>query len=91
MTRVAQPKLFRNGVLRSYQLDGFSWLLTLYKNGINGILGDEMGLGKTVSLSPWCVIWWSREWPGPSWCVPRSPRCQTGWLNSHSAVPRVRE
>ncbi|XP_063865081.1 lymphoid-specific helicase-like [Scylla paramamosain] len=50
MTRVAQPKLFRNGVLRSYQLDGFSWLLTLYKNGINGILGDEMGLGKTVQF-----------------------------------------
>ena len=24
------------------------WLVGLYENGLNGILGDEMGLGKTV-------------------------------------------
>ena len=27
---------------------GLDWLVALYKNGRNGILGDEMGLGKRV-------------------------------------------
>eukprot|EP00965_Chrysotila_dentata_P235687 6200901-Pleurochrysis_carterae.AAC.2 len=27
---------------------GVHWLVGLYENGLNGILGDEMGLGKTV-------------------------------------------
>ena len=47
-TREPQPMLLENGTMRNYQLDGFTWLTTLYENGINGILGDEMGLGKTI-------------------------------------------
>ncbi|BFZ13495.1 hypothetical protein BsWGS_16534 [Bradybaena similaris] len=43
-----QPTLMEGGVLRSYQLEGYSWLKVLYENGVNGILADEMGLGKTV-------------------------------------------
>ncbi|KAK3777842.1 hypothetical protein RRG08_038090 [Elysia crispata] len=43
-----QPKLMVGGVLRQYQVDGYSWLKVLYENGVNGILADEMGLGKTV-------------------------------------------
>ena len=27
---------------------GVHWLVGLYENGLNGILGDEMGLGKRV-------------------------------------------
>ncbi|XP_047489909.1 lymphocyte-specific helicase-like isoform X1 [Penaeus chinensis] len=46
--QVDQPRLFENGTMRSYQLEGFSWLRVLYENGVNGILGDEMGLGKTI-------------------------------------------
>uniref|UniRef100_A0A061RSK4 Atp-dependent dna helicase ddm1-like n=1 Tax=Tetraselmis sp. GSL018 TaxID=582737 RepID=A0A061RSK4_9CHLO len=34
--------------LREYQLTGVKWLISLYKNGLNGILADQMGLGKTV-------------------------------------------
>lgn len=34
------------GVMRDYQLKGLNWLISLYENNINGILGDEMGLGK---------------------------------------------
>ena len=37
-----------NAELRDYQLKGVKWLISLYNNGINGILGDQMGLGKTV-------------------------------------------
>lgn len=37
--------------MRDYQLHGVAWLISLYKNGVNGILADEMGLGKTVGGS----------------------------------------
>ena len=46
-TGLAQPKLVK-GEMRPYQLIGVHWLVGLYENGLNGILGDEMGLGKTV-------------------------------------------
>ncbi|MDE6883004.1 MAG: DEAD/DEAH box helicase [Lachnospiraceae bacterium] len=35
-------------ILRPYQLTGFFWLKTLYRNGFGGILADDMGLGKTL-------------------------------------------
>ncbi len=34
--------------LRSYQLQGLSWLQFLRVHNLNGILADDMGLGKTV-------------------------------------------
>ncbi|KAM0677262.1 putative DNA helicase ino80 [Binucleata daphniae] len=37
-----------NATLKSYQLQGLTWLVNLYDQGINGILADDMGLGKTV-------------------------------------------
>lgn len=39
---------FIRGEMRSYQIEGLNWLISLYENGINGILADEMGLGKTL-------------------------------------------
>ncbi|KAJ3007875.1 hypothetical protein HKX48_008895 [Thoreauomyces humboldtii] len=44
---VAQPKLVK-ATMKDYQLDGLSFLVHQYRNGVNGILGDEMGLGKTL-------------------------------------------
>lgn len=41
------------GELRDYQLKGVKWMVSLWSNGINGILGDQMGLGKTV-CTPSC-------------------------------------
>ena len=43
-----QPMLLTGGIMRSYQLEGYEWMATLWENGINGILADEMGLGKTI-------------------------------------------
>ena len=43
-----QPLLLTGGIMRSYQLEGYEWMATLWENGINGILADEMGLGKTI-------------------------------------------
>lgn len=34
--------------MRNYQLEGYSWLYRLYKNGFGGCLADDMGLGKTL-------------------------------------------
>lgn len=34
--------------LRPYQVEGFGWLATLWRNGLGGVLADDMGLGKTV-------------------------------------------
>lgn len=37
-----------NVEMRDYQLKGVKWLISLFNNGLNGILADQMGLGKTV-------------------------------------------
>ncbi len=39
------------GELRPYQIKGIKWIVSLYQNGLNGILADQMGLGKTVSAA----------------------------------------
>jgi len=44
----SQPSLIKNGKMKGYQLQGLSFLVWLYENGVGGILGDEMGLGKTL-------------------------------------------
>ncbi|KAL0208680.1 hypothetical protein P9112_011267 [Eukaryota sp. TZLM1-RC] len=44
----AQPKPLRGGSLRTYQLEGVSWMARLHHCNLNGILADEMGLGKTI-------------------------------------------
>ncbi|KAL2610518.1 hypothetical protein R1flu_029091 [Riccia fluitans] len=43
-----QPMMLEGGTLRSYQIEGLQWMLSLYNNNLNGILADEMGLGKTI-------------------------------------------
>lgn len=37
-----QPELVTGGVLRDYQLAGLEWMVSLYENGLNGILADEV-------------------------------------------------
>ncbi len=34
--------------LRSYQVEGFNWLMFLQENNLGGCLADDMGLGKTL-------------------------------------------
>ena len=40
--------VIKGGEMRDYQVQGLNWLISLYENGINGILADEMGFGKTL-------------------------------------------
>ena len=46
-TRTEQPQGLRC-TLRSYQLEGLSWMRALCEADFGGILADDMGLGKTV-------------------------------------------
>jgi hypothetical protein len=43
-----QPKLVTGCILRDYQIVGMEWLISLYENGLNGILADEMVLESNV-------------------------------------------
>lgn len=59
-----------NGEMRTYQLKGVKWLMSLHKNGLNGILADQMGLGKTVRcLNPFLLMLSLRVFNTP-YCVP---------------------
>eukprot|EP00268_Persea_americana_P040690 TRINITY_DN4045_c0_g1_i1.p1 TRINITY_DN4045_c0_g1~~TRINITY_DN4045_c0_g1_i1.p1 ORF type:complete len:869 (-),score=186.34 TRINITY_DN4045_c0_g1_i1:396-3002(-) len=40
--------LMTGGTLKTYQIKGVKWMISLWQNGLNGILADQMGLGKTV-------------------------------------------
>jgi superfamily II DNA or RNA helicase len=43
----ALPKVAYGFDLRDYQLNGLSWLWSLYNRGLSALLADDMGLGKT--------------------------------------------
>ena len=40
----------KGGEMRDYQVRGLNWMISLYENGINGILADEMVTNATSSL-----------------------------------------
>ncbi|XP_011097113.1 ATP-dependent DNA helicase DDM1 [Sesamum indicum] len=40
--------LLTGGKLKPYQIKGVKWMISLWQNGLNGILADQMGLGKTI-------------------------------------------
>ncbi|KAJ4475673.1 SNF2 family N-terminal domain-containing protein [Lentinula aciculospora] len=54
------------GTMRSYQLQGLNWMISLHHNGLNGILADEMGLGKTLqTISFLGYLYHHLSTPGP--------------------------
>ena len=53
-----------DATLRPYQVDGFRWLASLWRQGLGGILADDMGLGKTLQIITLLVHMreaWTRE------------------------------
>lgn len=60
-----QPALLKNCVLKGYQLEGLNWLITLYENGLNGILADDMGLGKTIQSIALLAFIYEMDTKGP--------------------------
>lgn len=54
---ITQPSLLKGGTLKSYQVAGLKWMISLYINKLNGILADEMGLGKTIqTIALFCYL-----------------------------------
>lgn len=51
--------------MRDYQIRGLNWMISLYENGINGILADEMVCCYTCVHAHVGVIYY----PGPSLIV----------------------
>ena len=50
------PHYIKNGKMRDYQVRGLNWMISLYENGINGILADEM------VRRLWCnFVQWARK------------------------------
>ena len=61
-----QPSMLKFGKLKSYQIKGLQWLVSLYVNNLNGILADEMGLGKTIqTIALLCYIMENKHNEGP--------------------------
>ena len=61
-----QPHMLKFGKLKSYQVLGLQWLVSLYVNSLNGILADEMGLGKTIqTIALLCYIIETKHNEGP--------------------------
>jgi ATP-dependent DNA helicase len=57
--------LLTGGTLKSYQRSGVMWLISLFENGLNGILADQMGLGKTVQAIALLSYMYCRGIKGP--------------------------
>jgi len=58
-------ELVKGGELRDYQIKGVKWLISLWQNGLNGILADQMGLGKTVQAIGFMAHLWEMKVTGP--------------------------
>ncbi|CCD25527.1 chromatin-remodeling ATPase ISW1 NDAI_0F02090 [Naumovozyma dairenensis CBS 421] len=57
---------FINGQLRTYQIQGLNWLISLHHYKLAGILADEMGLGKTLqTISFLGYLRYVEKIPGP--------------------------
>ena len=69
--------------MRSYQLEGFTWITQLWENGLSGILADEMGLGKTVMTIAFLAHLWSKGVRGPFIIVAPLSTLQN-WKNEFS-------
>lgn len=75
------PPYVKGGKLRTYQIQGLNWLISLHENFINGILADEMGLGKTLqTLALLGYLKFMREIDGPHLLVVPKSTLQN-WLN----------
>ncbi|PNX67345.1 ATP-dependent DNA helicase ddm1-like protein, partial [Trifolium pratense] len=75
--------LLTGGKLKSYQLKGVKWLISLWQNGLNGILADQMGLGKTIQTIGFISHLKSRGLDGPYMIIaPLSTL--SNWVNEFS-------
>lgn len=75
--------LLTGGKLKSYQIKGVKWLISLWQNGLNGILADQMGLGKTIQTIGFLAHLKGKGLPGP-YLVIAPLSTLSNWLNEIS-------
>ncbi|XP_022136852.1 ATP-dependent DNA helicase DDM1 [Momordica charantia] len=81
--------LLTGGKLKSYQLKGVKWLISLWQNGLNGILADQMGLGKTIQTIGFLAHLKGKGLDGP-YLVIAPLSTLSNWINEISRfVPTV--
>jgi ATP-dependent DNA helicase len=61
-TLFRQPVNLVGGMLMPHQLEGLQWLLSLWENGLNGILADEVTAVKTILLLCLTVLTFFLRW-----------------------------
>ncbi|CAN6460888.1 unnamed protein product [Victoria cruziana] len=73
-----------SGTLKPHQVEGVSWLIRRYQQGVNVILGDEMGLGKTLqAICFLSYLKFQQKRPGPFLIL--CPLSVTdGWMSEFS-------
>ncbi|KAI3808443.1 hypothetical protein L1987_24394 [Smallanthus sonchifolius] len=75
--------LLTGGKLKSYQVKGVKWLISLWQNGLNGILADQMGLGKTIQTIGFLAHLKGKGLDGP-YLVIAPLSTLSNWLNEIS-------
>ena len=76
--------------LRSYQLQGLSYLNFLSEYGFGGILADEMGLGKTVQTLAFIEHMVERHYQGPNLIVVPTSVLPNWEREAEKFVPHLR-
>ncbi|KAI7746908.1 hypothetical protein M8C21_018130, partial [Ambrosia artemisiifolia] len=81
--------LLTGGKLKPYQIKGVKWLISLWQNGLNGILADQMGLGKTIQTIGFLAHLKGKGLDGP-YLVIAPLSTLSNWLNEITRfVPSV--
>ncbi|PSS36469.1 ATP-dependent DNA helicase [Actinidia chinensis var. chinensis] len=81
--------LLTGGELKPYQIKGVKWLISLWQNGLNGILADQMGLGKTIQTIGFLAHLKGKGLDGP-YLVIAPLSTLSNWVNEISRfVPSV--
>ncbi|MFH5181183.1 DEAD/DEAH box helicase [Paenibacillus sp. TAB 01] len=86
---IVKPSSALQAELRSYQQDGFSWLLFMRSLGLGCCLADDMGLGKTVQFISYLLH--TREALQRKNKGARKVKEEAEDASSHSAVTSARD
>lgn len=78
--------LMNGGKLKPYQIKGVKWLISLWQNGLNGILADQTGLGKKIQAAGFLARLKGNGLHGPYMIIgPLSTL--SNWVNDTSMPP----
>lgn len=83
--------MLKGGQMKSYQIDGLNWMVSLYNNNLNGILADEMGLGKTIqTIALFAHLIEVKKNPGPFLVVVPLTTINNWWMEFEKWAPEIK-